>query len=227
MPVITINGPIGGGANELGVRVAEMLSADYVDRMVFAEAAKRIGSTIGALTEKEQRLVRLKDRIAYFLQNMLEKSAIPGEPYFGPGVFAEPYATLAQEPITEAQQLSDNQFIEVTSAVIRELATAGNVVIIGRGANIILKDLPRALHVGLSASPGRCVETIIRRERYGREEAQKHSADTEKARQAFFRKFFKVHPDTPSLYHLCLNMDRMKVDAAADIVVHAVRDLEG
>ena len=232
MPVITINGPIGAGGNELGMRVADMLGADYIDRLVFAEAAKRIGSTIGALAGKEQRVVRLGDRIAYFLQTMLEKSAISGaagEPYFSPGIEvlpAEQYTALAQEPITEAQQLSDKQFIEVTSAVIEELAQSGNAVIIGRGANMILKELPRAVHVGLWASQERCVETICQREGYAPQEAEKYFAETEKARQSFFRKFFKVHPDNPALYHLCLSIERMKLETAAEIVVHAAKDLE-
>ena len=54
MPIITFNGPIGCGGNELGLKVADMLDADYVDRIVFAEAAKRVGSTISALAEKEE-----------------------------------------------------------------------------------------------------------------------------------------------------------------------------
>ena len=232
MPVITVNGPIGAGSSDVGLPVAGLLEADYVDRLVLAEAAKRIGSTIGALAEKEERVVRLRDRIAYFLQNMLERSAVTsaaGEPYFSPGIEilpAEQYAELARETITEAQQLNDKRFIEVTGAVIRELADGGNVVIIGRGANMILKDQPRALHVGLTASAERRIETIIaRREGYSREEAERYVAETEKARVAFFRKFFKVHPDDQGLYHLCLNMDRMKVSTAAEIVAHAARDL--
>ena len=233
MPVVTMTGPVGAGGNEVGLRVAEILSADYVDRLVFAEAAKRVGATIGALTEKEEKVLRLKDRISHFFQNMLEKSAMSGaagEPYFGPGIevlAAGQYAELANEPITEAQQLNDKQFIDATSAVIRDLASTGNVVIIGRGANMILKDLPGAVHVGFSASLEKRIDTIVQRERFSRPEAEKYVLDTEKARQNFHRKFFKVDPANLSLYHLCLNMDQMKLETAAVIVVHAVRDLQG
>ena len=232
MPIITFNGPIGCGGNELGLKVADLLDVDYVDRIVFAEAAKRVGSTISALAEKEERVIRLRDRIAYFLQNMLEKSAVSGaagEPYFSPGIEmlpGEQYSDLADEPITESQRLSDSQFLEATTAVIQELASSGNVVVIGRGANIILKDAPGTVHVALAASPGKCVETIVERERFSRPEGEKFFADAERARQAFFRKFFKVHCDNQSLYHVCLNMDRISLDTAAEIVVHMARDLE-
>ena len=232
MPIITFNGPIGCGGNELGLKVADLLDVDYVDRIVFAEAAKRVGSTISALAEKEERVISLRDRIAYFLQNMLEKSAVSGaagEPYFSPGIEmlpGEQYSDLADEPITESQRLSDSQFLEATTSVIQELASSGNVVIIGRGANIILKDAPGTVHVALAASPGKCVETIVERERFSRPEGEKFFADAERARQAFFRKFFKVHCDNQSLYHVCLNMDRISLDTAAEIVVHMARDLE-
>ena len=52
MPVITINGPIGSGPTEVGQMVAQMLEINYVDRLVFAEAAKLVGSPVGALIEK-------------------------------------------------------------------------------------------------------------------------------------------------------------------------------
>ena len=232
MPIITFNGPIGCGGNELGLKVADLLDVDYVDRIVFAEAAKRVGSTISALAEKEERVIRLRDRIAYFLQNMLEKSAVSGaagEPYFSPGIEmlpGEQYSDLADEPITESQRLSDSQFLEATTAVIQELASSGNVVVIGRGANIILKDAPGTVHVALAASPAKCVDTIVERERFSRPEGEKFFADAERARQAFFRKFFKVHCDNQALYHVCLNMDRISLDTAAEIVVHMARDLE-
>jgi len=51
---VTLNGPIGDGGNEIGVAAARLLNADYVGRLVLAEAAKRMGSTVTALTEKEE-----------------------------------------------------------------------------------------------------------------------------------------------------------------------------
>ena len=86
MPVITINGQVGSGPIEVGQMVGQLLNINYVDRMVFAEAAKLVGSPVGALIEKEQRVVRFRDRLGRFLQTMLERSAVAGvsgEPYFG------------------------------------------------------------------------------------------------------------------------------------------------
>ena len=41
MAVVTLNGATGVGGPEVGVEVARLLKADYVDRLLLAEAAKR------------------------------------------------------------------------------------------------------------------------------------------------------------------------------------------
>jgi cytidylate kinase len=232
MAVVTLNGPIGAGGVEVGVEAAKLLKADYVDRLLLAEAAKRIGSTVQVLEIKEQRVVPLRDRLAYFLQTMLERSAMSGaggEPYFSPGMEylpAEEYSDLAQEPLTAAQRLKDEHFIEATGAVVKDLARAGNVVIIGRGSNMILRDMPSVLHAGLLAPVERRVTTIMGREHLDKKDAERYVLDMEKARVIYFKKFFKVHPNDASLYHLVVNLGVMSVKVAAEIVAHAAMDLE-
>jgi cytidylate kinase len=229
MPVITINGPIGSGPVEVGHMVAQQLNINYVDRMVFAEAAKLVRSPVGALIEKEQKVVRFRERLGRFLQTMLERSAISGvggEPYFGRGIEmlpAETYTELAGDPSSSVQSVNDKAFIEATTAVVRDLARAGDVVIIGRGANIILADHPGVVHVGMLAPLGLRVDNIMQREHFTREEAQKYVEEVEQARVAFFRKFFKVNANDPSLYHIMLNMGMIQHKTAAAIIACAAQ----
>ena len=104
MPVITINGPVGSGAIEVGQKVSQLLHLNYVDRMVLAGAAKLIGTPVGALIEKEERVIGFREKLGRFLQTTLERSAvagISGEPYFGRGIEllpAETYIELAGDP---------------------------------------------------------------------------------------------------------------------------------
>jgi cytidylate kinase len=232
MPVITVNGPIGTGGVEIGQMVAQMLNINYVDRMVFAEAAKLVKAPVGALIEKEQRVVPFRERLARFLQSVLERSAmsgVSGEPYFGRGVEmlpAESYTELAGDPASAAQRLNDKAFIDATSAVIRDLAKTGNVVIIGRGANLILADQPGVIHVGLLGPREARVQTLMNREHITRPAAEAEADQLEQARITFFRKFFKVQPNDPSLYHMMLNLGRVRFQTAAEIIVHATKDLE-
>ena len=231
MPVITMNGPIGSGTFEVGQMVAQRLGINYVDRMVFAEAARLVGSPMVTLIEKEQRVIRFRERLGRFLQTMLERSAISGvggEPYFGHGTEmlpAETYTELIGDSPSATQTVNDKAFIEATSSVIKGLADGGDVVIIGRGGNMILADFPGALHVGMLAPLESRIENIMTREHYTRAEASKYVAELEEARIAFFRKFFKVHPNDPELFHLILNGARISAETAVEMVVHAAAEL--
>ena len=229
MSVFTINGTVGSGTFGLGQLISQKLDIDYVDRMVLAEAAKLVGSPVAALVEKEQRVVGFRERVSRFLQTMLERSAlsgVAGEPYFGHSlemVPAETYDELAGDASSSAQQVNDEAFIQATSLVIKDLAQAGNVVIIGRGSNMILRDTPGVFHVGLVAPLSLRVENIVNREHLSGEEAAKYVADLEQAREAFFRKFFKVPATDPTLYHVTINMGRLSQEAASALVLHAAQ----
>jgi len=230
MAVVTINGEIGSGGRVIGPEVARRLGADYVDRLILAEAARRIGATVEALVEKEQRPATLGDRLARFLQNLLERSAVAGtggEPYFGPGLevlLGRPYEELEQ-PITRAQEVDDARLIEVTREVITELARGGNVVITGRASNMILRDMPGVLHVRITAPLEFRLQNIMREEGVPREEAERILQVRERARIWFFRRFFKVDPANSLLYHLTINAAITPVDLAAEVIAQAARGL--
>jgi cytidylate kinase len=224
MPIITINGTIGSGTFEVGQMVANSLNLNYVDRMVLAEAARRVGSPVGALVEKEQRVIRFRERLGRFLQTMLERSAISGvsgEPYFGRGIEmlpAETYSELAGDPSSSAQRVNDQAFIESTTSVIKEVADGGNVVIIGRGSNMILADTPGVVNVNLIAPLEYRVNTIMHREHLEKAEAEAYVEELEQARVTFFRKFFKVNATDPELYHLVLNTGLINQGAVVDAI---------
>ena len=234
MPVITINGNIGCGAVTIGQMVADQMHLDFVDRLVLTQASRLLGTPVGALIDKEQRVDRFRDRLGRMIQTMLERSAVSGvsgEPYFGRGIETLPpetYMELAGETTATAQKVDDKAFLDATTTVVKNLQRKGDVVIIGRGANIILADTPGVIHVGLLAPLDVRVEYMISREHFDPNEAQGYVEELDRARVAFFRKFFeKADPDDPSIYHMMLNMGRMESKTAAEVIVHTARDLAG
>ena len=231
MPIITINGPIGCGAVTIGQMVAEELKLNFIDRMIFTEAARIVGTPVGTLIAKEQRVDRFRDRLGRFVQTMLERSAmsgVSGEPYFGRGIEnlpPETYMDLTGEGGGVTHKLDDKIFIEAMTKVVKDIHKQGNAVIIGRGANQILADAPQTLHVGLLAPMEVRVETLVAREHFEREEAEIHVVELERAREDFVQKFWKVHPNEANHYHMMLNMGRMTPKTAAEVIVHAAGDL--
>tara|TARA_B100000029_G_scaffold221829_2_gene219501 strand:- start:917 stop:1558 length:642 start_codon:yes stop_codon:yes gene_type:complete len=211
--------------------VAEQLHLSFVDRLVFTEASRIVGTPVGTLIAKEQRVDRFKDRMGRFVQTMLERSAmsgVSGEPYFGRGIEnlpPETYMDLAGEGGGVAQKLDDKTFIEATSKVVKDIHSKGDAVIIGRGANQILADASHTLHVGLLAPMEVRVKTLMDREHFDREEAEIHVEELERAREDYIYKFWKVHPNEPQHYHMVLNMGKMSPKTAAEVIVHAAGDL--
>lgn len=230
MPVITINGPIGCGAVTIGQMVSEQMNLNFVDRLFFTEAARIIGTPVGTLIAKEQRVDRFRDRLGRFVQTMLERSAmsgVSGEPYFGRGIEnlpPETYMDLTGDG-SVAQKLDDKTFIEAMTKVANDLHAQGNAVIIGRGANQILADAPHTLHVGLLAPMEVRVKTLIDREHFEKEEAEIHVEELERAREDFIMKFWKVHPNEAKHYHIMLNMGKMNIQSAVEVICSAAGDL--
>jgi cytidylate kinase len=233
MAVVTLGGLTGGGGRLLGPNVAGRLGADYVDRLILADAARRIGATVEALHQREERPFSRGERFMGLLQRILERSAVAGigtDPYFGAGalsVLTQEFEEIPLEPITRGHELEDEQYIQAMRDVISQLAVQDNVVIVGRGGSIILRDHPNVLRVGTVARVEDRISMIMERDQAGREQAEKTLLDRDQARADYYLRYFGLdNPDDPELYHLVINTSDLSMDYACDLVVEAYKALE-
>ena len=229
MSVITINGQIGSGGQEVGLELASKLGYNYFDRLIFAQVSRKINATVQAIAAKETTPNKFINRITLFVQKMLERSAlsgIGGEPYFGPGIetllSSDYYSDNTNSTITHSHQLDDKTYIQVISEVLQELSHEGNVVIVGKGGNQILASNPSTLHVGIFAPLEMRVDLIMKREHLPSVEAKAFIEEHESSRIDYFKKFFKQHPYDTSFYDIMLNMRNLSVTEAADIINHSI-----
>lgn len=89
-----------------------------------------------------------------------------------PSFLIEEYDSLPTI-ITKGSDLEDAKYIKGLQVVIKDLADRDNVVIVGRGSSIILRDEPGVLRVGLFANWWDCVSRIQEREHLSQAEAEK------------------------------------------------------
>ncbi len=233
MPVVTINGRTGSPMRAVGLEVARLLSADYVDYQIIVEAAKRAGTSVEAVVLKDERAARGRERLARFFNNFLEKSAAAGsagDPFLGPtGVevlMNKSFSEAGQAPQTPTDQLNDERFMKILTTVIQDEAKTGNAVIIGRGGNIILKDLPGALHIHLVANEETRIKMVMARDKISGEAAIKFIKDAELGRENYYKKFFKARAEDPAYYHMYLNSDKLGHEHCARIVAEAAKEME-
>ena len=233
MAIVTISGRIGSPASPLGLEVANLLGADYVDHQILAEASRRSGTPLEAVAQRDERTLRTRERLGRFFQNFLEKSAAAGsagDPFLGPtGVevlLSRSIAEGAQPASSQAQELGDKHYVEIVTSVVQDLAKGGNVVIIGRGGQVILKDLPNTLHVYAVSSLESRTRYIQQREGLSPEEAEKYIKENDPLRVAYYKKFFKVEAEDPTLFHLFLNADRLGMERSARLVANTAKEME-
>ena len=228
MTVITIGGLAGAGARTIGPLVAQRIEADYVDRLILTDVARHVGATVEALHQREERPPTTGERFSRLLQRILERSAVTGaggDPYFGPGVAAfltEEYEDLPQPTIIRGHELEDDKYIEGVRKVMHEMAASGNVVLVGRGGHVILRELPNVLRVGVVAPVEARINTIVYRERLDLQRATETVEARDRARAYYFKRFFDIdEPDSPDLYHFVINTSEINHDYAVELIIHA------
>jgi cytidylate kinase len=105
---------------------------------------------------------------------------------------------------------------------ILHLAELGNVILLGRGANIITSRLDYVFHVRLIGSLERRVAHIQKMLQMGEREAREFVHVEDRGRERYLKSYFHKNIDDPLLYHLTLNTDLMTSEKAAEIIGEAI-----
>jgi cytidylate kinase len=115
---------------------------------------------------------------------------------------------------------TDELVRQVTETILR-LAHLGNVIIIGRGANVITSAIPHVFHVRLVGSVDRRIERIAEILKLSRKAAASHIEKEDRARARYLKRHYGADVDDPLLYHLVVNTDRLDGSAAAELIAEA------
>ncbi len=229
MSVITVSGGLASGARDVARLVAVRLNYDYVDQQLLVEAARTLGVSYESLESRDERLSTVGERVASMLRSFLERSAAAGvsDPMLGgPGLellLARTYGEAASLPESAPHGLDDKRYISTLTSIVRDIAGRGDVVILGRGSQAILQGWPGSLHVLVTASTEYRIASLVERDQMAREDAERRIQESDRARSAFHRKFFKVDVENPCLYDLVVRVSRVPVEAAAELIIGAAR----
>jgi cytidylate kinase len=112
--------------------------------------------------------------------------------------------------------------VRQTADTILHLAQLGNVIIIGRGANIITGRLAHVFHVRLVASLEKRIEQVQQMDKLGPKAARQFIEREDRGRRRYLRKYFGKDPDDPLLYHVIINTDLVSYEHAARMIGNAM-----
>ena len=91
------------------------------------------------------------------------------------------------------------------------LATQGNVILVGRGANFALHNSEDGLHVRTTGSPEVRIQRLSKAWQVTPETARQRMIEIDEERRAFIRHHFNQDPDDLSFYTLILNTDHLSL----------------
>ncbi len=122
----------------------------------------------------------------------------------------------------ESISVQSRKFFHSIQAAIYDLARKGRVVIVGRGGQVVLKDLPGALHVRIFASPNVRLQRLIERKGLDEKQASRLIRQSDEDSSGYIHSFFSADWEDPSLYHLLLNTDKVSIDTGVKLIIEAV-----
>lgn len=116
-------------------------------------------------------------------------------------------------------------YTSIFEALTFEQASRGNVVIVGRGAQIILRNVPGVARVRIVAPKDIRVKRIMERLNFSEEEAEDYAHKYDHERENLVRSIFQSDPQDWSLYDVIVNTERFSAGDAAELVIEAVEKI--
>jgi len=111
--------------------------------------------------------------------------------------------------------------------VMEELYAEGNIVILGRAGQYILRQKPGVLHVRIIAPAALRAERVAAHRQIPQENAAAQIEASDKNRRKFLKQLFKIDWDDPLLYDLLINTAQLDAAQSARLIVQAVSTSPG
>jgi cytidylate kinase len=197
MTVITISRQFGAGGKTLGEMIAKKLNVPFVDDAIIdlvAEKAKVSTHWVESM-EKEA---------GGFLHKLIS------------GMVSKKFIDRILDD--NRGYIDEEIYVDTLHKVITKIAEDGNAVILGRGSQYILKDFKNAYHVLFVADNEDRVQFMVDRYHFSASKSLQVVNREDRRRANLYKKFGKEDYDQPALYHLVLNMSRIDMESACNMV---------
>ena len=208
--VITISEAIGSGGPDIAAALSERLGIRVIDREVLTAAAQEAGVSVEAIEEAEH--------VPSFLSRMIDllgRYPVAAE-MIGPAGDVPPVPALT----------SDNYRMLIED-VIRGHADQGDAIILGHGAQRILKEYPNAVRVYVSAPLEARIARVREERELDAEAAEKFVREDDDLRRSFLKEYYKINRNEAQHYDLCVRTDKINFSTAVKIICEAVEQVSG
>lgn len=197
MLTVTISRQFGSGGWTLGERLCQKFGYRLVNESAIDEMARREKVSPNWLSAIEK---EAGSSFLSMISNMVSS-----------GIF---YRT----PCAPGEDMERRKYVDFLTRVMTPLANQGGFVIVGRGAQFILKGHPKVIHVMLVGDFQKRVRFVADRFGFPLAEAEEIVREKERQRAALATNIFETNIEDTSLYHIVLNTSLLPFEWAVETV---------
>lgn len=199
---ITISREYGSGGGEIAARLARALGWRLVDHEAVVQVAQELGVSVTEAEDQDEYV----DSLGMRLLNGL---------------------SMIQPPMSNAMQVvyvpDPQMYHQAMRKVIERALTSHQVVIVGRGSQMLLRERRDILHVRIVAPLEERIAYVMQREQLSREDAQARIHYKDSGRDRYLQLQYHQHPSDPLLYDLVLNVATLSLDNAVELIRLALK----
>ena len=199
--VVTIAALYGAGGSWVGPRIAERLGVPFLDRDIPAAVARETGLSDQAVEEIDE---RPRGTTARFLSTFGRVATAGGS-----------------EGSVERLDLQERRLRTHIENFLADAAGGRGGVALGRGGNVVLREVSWALHVHLGGPMEARIEQAMRIDAVDRERAERLQRLEDRARIEYVRGAYGADGEDPANYHLMLDSTALDLDACVGLIVSA------
>lgn len=197
-PIIAIGRQFGSGGRALGRSLANRLGLKFYDKELLDEATKRYGLDTRLLRKADERRPSL-------LHSILGESYGWASSYIGNNA------------------MGVDGIYKIQSSTIRQLASEGGAVFIGRTADYVLRDYPGLISIFLHSDEKSRIERIMERGECSNEaDALEKAKKIDKLREGYYNYFTGRQWGKADNYNLSISTSFISADDLADIITHFI-----
>ncbi len=212
MAVITISRQFGSGGDEIAEQVGQILQYRIFDKEIIARATLESGISDQEVMDYSEANYKVKgffDRL-FGLSRSVGKVRVWKEDTQGVRT-------------TEAVPLTEENALALVQKAIKAACEEGNIIVVGRGGQVLLQDCPNVLHVRIEAPLEDRLQRVRAQFKLKRRPASEMIEARDEASAEYVRTFYKVNWSDPTLYHMVINTGKLGLEASARLIAEAVR----
>jgi cytidylate kinase len=129
-------------------------------------------------------------------------------------------------PFWDSWQVQRKKFLHFLEAVIYDFAKKGRVVIVGRGGQVLLRDLPGVLHLRVIAPFELRVKRFLAEKGGDEKQTARLLRRNDRDSEGFIRTFFDMNWDDAALYDMVLNTQKISLETGVAMILQGAQSRE-